>query len=575
MRNEQEICLQLTDENAVDTYTKLVARWHKEQLTIEKESQDLVQANPLDYRPDRTEVMNREMVGALENCLTYFRDVSGVPTPMVRVGTEGNQWSIVDAPALGLHLLPPFRVQLLKTAYISTMQKPMQGATYEVFGKNGVAIAGFKNWGELIDISMDRIEDACKDDDFLTPPSAREVARLKKVRTLDDKVDPTMIQPLDVYMSHSPEGKGHKLWKSEPKLEVPQPVTISNDVREPTFCYVDLTKFKAGDTPNFDGFMSSMPESVRGVFMATIYATIFAECHHPLVVWMHGEGGNGKSQFFDAINKYFGDKLVGSVSTSQVTTQFGLEPLIGKRIIIFGDCQSGNILSSNAVHGITGGDAISVDRKNLKGITYRFKAQLFIGSNTAPNIKLNAMNETRRILYVPMGEPDKETMKKYCEVDENGEIVRREGGHPVLKSYDLKGELVKEMPHILHKCKEQFEIYCKPPYNQIAVPKEAFDLMAQNCENGQNLIMGDFLSQNYTITGSDNDTVRVSELHGSYLDEVFGNNAGMQVNKYSFEVSEFSRFVQTAGVKKATKRENGIRLSVYTGIKEKSVGGIV
>jgi hypothetical protein len=519
--------------------------------------------------------MNRNLVDTLKDSLIYFRDVSGVPTPMVRVGVEGNQWSIVDAPALGLHLLPSHRLQLLKNAYISTMQKPMQGATYEVFGKNGVAIQGLKSWEELIDISMERIEEACKEDDYLSAPSEREVQRLKRVRTLDDKVDPTVIAPLETYLGSTPEGKGHKLWKSESKLEVPQPVTISNDVREPTFCYVDLKKLRPGDTPNFDGFLSSMPECVRGVFMATVYATIFAECHHPLVVWMHGEGANGKSQFFDAINKYFGDKLVGSVSTQQVTTQFGLEPLIGKRIIIFGDCQSGNILSSNAVHGITGGDAISVDRKNLKGITYRFKSQLFIGSNTAPNIKLNAMNETRRILYVPMGEPDKEVMAKYCEVDAEGEIVRREGGHPVLKSYDLKGALVKEMPHILHKCREQFEIYCKPPYNQIAVPKEAFDLMAQNCENGQNLIMGDFLMKGYEITKAETDVIPVSELHGAYLDEVYGNNAGMQVNKYSFEVGEFSRYLQTSGVKKKRLNNAGLRTLTYTGIKAKSVGGII
>ncbi len=567
LQGEQTSSLQITPANCQEIYTGLVSLWKREQMQTATEAQEAVEANLLNYLPDRTEVLNRDLSAVMGGCATYYRDSQGTAVYMIRVSETGSQWAITNTIAEGFTLLSPARMKSLRRAYISTMQKPMQGSTYITYTAQGDTIEGYTVWPDLVEGAMDRA--VMEDNPLLSPPLEHKVNQLKNKRTLDDKVDPTLIAPISTYFDLQ-KGSGFKLWEVDESLQMDTPVPITNSPTTPSFCYVDLNKLTEGATPDFDGFLTAMPECVRSVFMATVYATVYAPCHHPLVVWMHGEGANGKSQFFDALNNYFSGNLVGSITTQQAVSDFGMEPLIGKRVIIFGDCQSGNILSTNVVHGITGGDTISVNRKNKTGISYKFEAQLFIGSNTAPNIKLNAMNETRRILYIPMGDPDKKVMQKYCEVDANGEIKRRPNGQVLLKSYDLVGRLTKEMPHILHKCKEHFDIHCKKPYNQISVPAEAFDLMAQACENGQNLVIAEWLSENFQITGEATDMINVAEMHSQYLGHIYGDNAKQQASKYNFDVAELSRFLLSTykgKIERTRKIKNGSRVPVYAGIR--------
>ena len=186
---------------------------------------------------------------------------------------------------------------------------------------------------------------------------------------------------------------------------------------------------------------------------------------------------------------------------------------------------------------------------------------------------MNAINETRRVLYVPMSDPDKEIMQLYCKTDDSGNILRQSTGQPIFKSYKLEQALIDEMSHVMYKCKAEFGKYCEAPYNQMIVPPAAFELMVEACEGGGNLVIHDFLSSKCMATGNPNDFLSRAEISRQYLAHVHGDNSSNQFNKFSFELADLKRFILTSfdGITEGRHSVDGTRIRGYFGIRLKQL----
>ncbi len=255
---------------------------------------------------------------------------------------------------------------------------------------------------------------------------------------------------------------------------------ITNDRNTPTFTFIDLSLFTEGPTPNFDSFISRIEKPCREYFMALFYAPLVANNSHRKITWIKSSGFDGKSTLFNAICTYFGGKFVGTFSASSIKGDFGYEPLIGKRILILSDCRNNKIIYD--LHGITGNDTMSVNRKNQKEISYRFNSMLFIGSNIAPDMT-SERNVQSRIAYIPMDPPTETQMKLYCYCDPiTGETLFHDDAKtiPILKGSRMESGLVQEMPHILHKCKLAYEKLCEGDL-EIRPPDGAMAIMWRDC----------------------------------------------------------------------------------------------
>lgn len=563
-----DLAATINDTNLVEIYNGVVSKF-KTAVSVASNDTEKEVIDIMKFLPDRYAIMNRNLFNFFKDNIVYARDENGTVITLARKGDKGNVWRIVNDLISGImmhHDLNGFT-----KLHTNMMQSPLRGQTFMVCNGDGSSF-GVRDWAGVIDIAVAKAKKWLEENsETHQMPTDSYIKFMKTARTLDPTEDPTILPTVGVTCTpKTATGYIATQWEREAELCVQMPETITNNPEIPAFCYIDLDELTDGPTPEFDGFMTSVEDVVRGPFMACIYASIFDKAHHSLVTWLHGEGSNGKSQFFSAINEYFGGTLVGSMSTKSLSGDFGLEGLIGKRLIIWGDCQNGNALSTNEVHGITGGDFMSVNRKNKPIIDYKFNSVLFIGANKPPEIKMNAVNETRRVLYVPMHDPDVEVMRKYCEYDEKtGVILRQSTGQPIFKSYDLKGKLVKEMPHIMYKCKEMFFKYCKAPYNQITVPPEAFELMVNKCEGGQNLVFNDFIASRITVTGNKNDYITAKDFNSEYLAHVYGDNARNLIQKYNYELSDLKRFLTTAFDKIDFERKYlaGTKVSCYTGLK--------
>lgn len=358
----------------------------------------------------------------------------------------------------------------------------------------------------------------------------------------------------------------YKKWNTSILSTIEMPKILTNDPTVDAFSYVDLNLEQNIPTPAFDGFLEQMESCWREPFCAALYAVCFEQCKRiPQVVYLHGEGNDGKSSLFNALNNYFGSNLVSTIDSKIVTDDFGAESLIGHRLLVLGDCQNGNILNSNLVHQITGGDLVSINRKNEKRISYRFNSIIMIAANLPPSINMNNRNEARRILYIKLNEPSYDVMKKYCQVDEKTKtILRYKNNMPKYKSYDLEADLINEMTGILFKCKQCFEKICPPPYKTLEIPEACYDLMSDECTSYDLDYIELFIKDKIII--KTNEVTEALLIYQEYLKFVYGDK-NSNVNKHLFDIQKLKRYLKTnynLEAKRLTKNKN--KITVYDGI---------
>ena len=259
-----------------------------------------------------------------------------------------------------------------------------------------------------------------------------------------------------------------------------EPVDLTNDPDVDAFAYFDLNTMKPGPTPDFDGFMDAVVPVCRDMFMAAVYATVFAQSLLNQYIWIHGEGGDGKSSFLNALMKFLGNRLCCSLGQT-MNSEFGLENAVGKRMIILSDVKTGLSVKSQLIHNLTGHDPVSINRKNKPIITKELQPIVWVAANEAPDVNFDARNEARRCLYIKMQEPSEEVQKKFYFLNEDGTFATDPEGRKINNGFDLTGGLLKEMPAILYKCKQAFEKVCPAPYSVIRPTAGAISLAEDNC----------------------------------------------------------------------------------------------
>ena len=259
-----------------------------------------------------------------------------------------------------------------------------------------------------------------------------------------------------------------------------EPKLLTNDPSVDAFAYFDLNTLKDGPTPDFDGFLDAVVPECRDSLMAAIYATVYAPSQLNQYIWLHGEGGDGKSSFLNALRKYLGNNLACSLGQT-LNSDFGLEDAVGKRMIILSDVKTGLSVKSQLIHNLTGHDAISINRKNKPIITTVLEPIVWIAANESPDVNFDAENEARRCLYIKMRTPSEKTLRKFSVLNEDGTFRLDSKGRRINNGYNLTEGLLNEMPAILYKCQQVFFKVSPPPYSVIVQNNMQHSLAVEQC----------------------------------------------------------------------------------------------
>lgn len=278
-----------------------------------------------------------------------------------------------------------------------------------------------------------------------------------------------------------------------------EPVDLTNDPEVDAMAYFDLNTLQEGPTPNFDGFMDAVVPACRDMLMAAVFATVFALSLLNQYIWIHGEGGDGKSSFLNALMKFLGSRLCCSLGQT-MNSDFGLENAVGKRMVILSDVKTGLSVKSQLIHNLTGHDPVSINRKNKPIITKELQPIVWIAANEAPDVNFDARNEARRCLYIKMQEPSVEVQKKFYFLNEDGSFATDAEGRKINNGYDLTGGLLREMPAILYKCKQAFERICPAPYSVIRPSAEAISLAEENCVDLDVDVWNNYIDETFDFT---------------------------------------------------------------------------
>lgn len=134
-----------------------------------------------------------------------------------------------------------------------------------------------------------------------------------------------------------------------------------------------------------------------------------------------GVGSNGKSFTAEALTKMVGVENVSNIQLSKFSERFGIEGIVGKKLNIANENETGSILNTENMKAIISGDTINISRKFKQAINYKPTVKLIFLLNTLPDTVDNTHGYYRKILIVPFNkvfkpeEMDKSLKEKVTE----------------------------------------------------------------------------------------------------------------------------------------------------------------
>ncbi len=216
--------------------------------------------------------------------------------------------------------------------------------------------------------------------------------------------------------------KIRSLWYAlSPAIKSPFPlVTWASDPR-PAHHKIEFDPFPVSDlgeaAPLFHEMMS---RTTNAAALMVFIGSIFDEqSYRQQYSWIYGGGRNGKG----ALIRCLGDLLApvhGSEETPSGDAKHWTWGLLGKRLVVFADCNNASFVTSGRFKSLTGDDKIRVEIKRGAILSLDIPAKYMFTSNARPKIQ-STTADMRRIIYSYIAPVPKEN-----EVDNYEECLQAE-----------------------------------------------------------------------------------------------------------------------------------------------------
>ncbi len=134
-------------------------------------------------------------------------------------------------------------------------------------------------------------------------------------------------------------------------------------------------------------------------FLQMVGYCFFKGNPHNKLFLLIGDGANGKSTLISIIKSIFKYSIV-AVPLQDFSKEFGLQPLIDKRINLLYDLPIETIYETGQIKAITGEDTITINRKYKDPITTKLNCKIIGSGNNLPKIKDDSFAFWRRIIIL-------------------------------------------------------------------------------------------------------------------------------------------------------------------------------
>lgn len=238
----------------------------------------------------------------------------------------------------------------------------------------------------------------------------------------------------------------------------------SNDVNVAAMHHLDLNSIidnsKASTTCN-EFLENRLPASHIECFKAFVWSAYKADNTSRQVVYMYeADGNSGKSKFIDAVFTPLRKIDAVDSASKNFNGEFGMESCYQSRVLVIPDNKNKQLLRSQLMHQLTGGDEILINSKNVRQFTFTPRLSIWTHSNILPTIDVNAAHERTRIAIFHFHANDK-VKKAVYETDENGELKYDSNGFLTsIGDSTFYDKLVADVPFFLAECKNAYEKLC-------------------------------------------------------------------------------------------------------------------
>lgn len=143
----------------------------------------------------------------------------------------------------------------------------------------------------------------------------------------------------------------------------------------------------------------------NALFMKQYIGYLFYRSYSPApdMVFLYGQGGEGKSSFLNMVtNFYLGIENVSALTPEQIGERFSVVDLLGRCANICGDIDSDYISTTAILKRVTGGDNIKGEFKGIQGFNFISYAKLFFSMNEFFHFKDMSTGFSSRLTVVPI-----------------------------------------------------------------------------------------------------------------------------------------------------------------------------
>lgn len=358
------------------------------------------------------------------------------------------------------------------------------------------------------------------------------------------------------------------LW-GVPQLCIAMPKIFTNDPTVPCFHFYDLESVKAvdGPYPAWDEFLTRFPEEEADVFRAFVWSIFDAENRGRQCLYLLDRGYSGKSAVINAIANAIGSELHVALSKDSLSNQFAFSKVWDKRFVTIGDNKNQNLVRSQAMHSMLGGDIVDVEYKGRDTFPSRLQCKVFVASNVPLSIDVKARNEYTRVLPIHPDDSDEALIARgIAALDEDGNPRRMSNGNIiVIGDPTWEGRLKDEFRAFLASCYPVYQRLC-PKRMDIIMPERSTEILA-TFDDDRAALLEEILDRNFEITNDETDFIERAKMQRAFVESQKDDETYKEARLTFAEWKEFLRRRYTL---EATRSRVFDRRWGYVGIRLKS-----
>lgn len=294
-----------------------------------------------------------------------------------------------------------------------------------------------------------------------------------------------------------------------------------------------------GPHPTYDELL--FRTSNGHALMAWIGSLFFEQSDRQQYVWLYGHGRNGKGSLTRVLQRIFGP----SFATEQPPPRddkFWTSGLLGKRLVVFPDCNHYSFTTTGLFKSLTGGDRVRIERKNHQPFDAELTCKFMFLSNERPRLSSQEADLRRAI---------------FCEID------------PIDKDFgpDYERLLWEEAPHFLEHCRRYYESVC-PNHGSIPVNREATELIAAMAESDYQVVFDKYFVAVNDAGKLERDRAFVEPRRMKHILDQEGGDAAFK--KHFREWMERTHGVRYAQIRDSDGGRAATRSYRWLGVRERS-----